>query len=176
MSDKGSKETAGGKVDRSKVKVGDVKTRFGAIAGRPTRLTREDAIDAAEAFIEKVEPRYLIWAENDLNKLATHVDKIIKNRRMPEADFDNAYEKSNHLRDLGDTFDYPVVTRVADSMCELLARLHHAGLYNQEALDTHMAALRLVCTPKFKGVQPSAVKELLDSLRKLVGRYPSADQ
>jgi len=159
---------------QGKVQIVQVQTRFGKMAGKPGRMTRNEAIGAADAYIEQIEPRYLIWAENDLKELIEITDQVFKESRLGEH-FHGAYRKANHLRDLGDTFDYPVITRVADSMCELLMRLHDAGVYNREALETHMAALRLVCTARFKGVQPGSVKELLDSLHKLVNRYDNPD-
>lgn len=171
MSDEnGSKPAQNGEV-----KIMHVQTRFAALASRPNGMSRDEALDRADTFIENIEPKYLEWVERDLAKLTEVVDLIHKAKSMSKEDYQSAYRKSNHIRDLGGTFSYDLITVVADSMSELLFRLGEAERYDQAALVAHMNALRLVCSSQFKGVKPDAVGDLIGSLQKLVAKYSDPD-
>lgn len=171
MSDEnGSKPAQNGEV-----KIMHVPTRFAALASRPNGMSRDEALDRADTFIENIEPKYLEWVERDLAKLTEVVDFIHKAKSMSKEDYQSAYRKSNHIRDLGGTFSYDLITVVADSMSELLFRLGEAERYDQAALVAHMNALCLVCSSQFKGVKPDAVGDLIGSLQKLVAKYSDPD-
>ena len=171
MSDEnGSKPAQNGEV-----KIMHVQTRFAALASRPNGMSRDEALDRADTFIENIEPKYLEWVERDLAKLTEVVDLIHKAKSMSKEDYQSAYRKSNHIRDLGGTFSYDLITVVADSMSELLFRLGEAERYDQAALVAHMDAFRLVCSSQFKGVKPDAVGDLIGSLQKLVAKYSDPD-
>ncbi|MFN3400330.1 MAG: hypothetical protein ACK4Z4_08335, partial [Ferrovibrio sp.] len=90
---------------------------------------------------------------------------------IPEA-LQAAYAIAMQLRDLGSTFQAPLVTEAADSMCELLYRLHAAGLYNAQAIATHQAVLRLVCAADQSHGAPDEIMEMLAGLKKIVAKFP----
>jgi hypothetical protein len=57
-------------------------------------------------------------------------------------------------------------------MCELLYRLHAAGLYNAQAIATHQSVLRLVCAADQGHASPDGMMEMLAGLKKIVAKFP----
>lgn len=157
------------------VKVIHVQTRFTTMANRKGGMSREDAMQRAETFVETVEQKYPEWVDKDLTTLMGIIAQIKKEGGFTPESYDAAYRGACRVRDLGGTFGYDLTTKVGDSLCELIFRLAEGDLYSEEALDTHMNALRLVCTPQFRGVPISSLKDLTDSLAKLVNNYPDPD-
>jgi len=152
------------------VQIMKVKSRFAMLAKREGGKTAAAALKAADAFLENERGRYQSWLLEALRALDKTLDDLPGT--IPEA-LQLAYRQAAEIRDLGGTFGAPQVTAVADSLCELLYRLHSAGLYNSEAITMHLSALRLVCTAEAIGDDSGP---LLAGLRKMVARYPQAQK
>lgn len=157
------------------VKVMHVQTRFTTMATRKGGMTRQEAMNRADTFVEKIEEKYPDWVNKDMVELVKIITEIKKHGGFTQETYDSAYRGACRVRDLGGTFGFDLTTKVGDSLCELIFRLAEGKLYSQEALDTHMNALRLVCTPQFRGVPVSSLSELTDSLARLVNNYPDPD-
>jgi hypothetical protein len=161
--------------DKTEVKVMHVQTRFTTMATRTGGMARKEAMDRADTFVEKIAEKYPDWVDKDMKVLVEIIARIKSEGGFTQETYDDAYRGSCRVRDLGGTFGYELTTKVGDSLCELIFRLAEGKLYSQEALDTHMNALRLVCTPQFRGVPVSSLTDLTDSLAKLVNNYPDPD-
>jgi hypothetical protein len=162
-------------VDKPEVKIMHVQTRFTTLANRKGGMTREAAMERAETFVENIGEKYPDWVDKDMKTLIEIIAGIKAKGGFDKESYDAAYRGACRVRDLGGTFGYELTTRVGDSLCELIFRLAEGSLYSQEALDTHMNALKLVCTPQFRGVPAASLKDLTDSLGKLVNNYPDPD-
>lgn len=153
----------------------NVVTRFSAMANRPGGMPRDDALSRAETFIANIEVRYPEWVKSDMTKLVAQVEQIHVDEAFTDETHEAIYRQAGRIRDLGGTFGYDLTTRVGDSLCELIHRLAEGDHYSREALDAHIEALKIVCTPDFKGVPVTGAKELTDSLEQLVNRFPDPD-
>jgi hypothetical protein len=148
-------------------------SRFAVMARRPGGVSRDQALARAEATIDKQKDNYLEWVVRDLNTLESYVNAIHDHEGARDEDMEAAYSKTAQIRDLGATFGFPLTTEVADSLCELLHRMRHARMYRRGAVQTHLEALKLVCTEAFKGKQPNDEKPLLDGLGRVLAKYPA---
>lgn len=150
-----------------------VRSRFCRMALRQGGIAAEDAIAAAEDFIEAERSRYFEWVEKDMNLLDQHIDALhaASEDELAPA-FDMAYYKAAQIRDLGGTFDCHIITEIADNLCELLDRLRSAGRRGREAIDTHRAALRMVSTRDFADQPEATGAVLLQGLDQVLGKYP----
>lgn len=153
----------------AEVQILKIKSRFAMLAlsegGKPAAV----ALKAAEAFLQGERSRYHTWVSDALRQLDHILDELPGS--IPEA-LQTAYELVLQVRDLGGTFGAPLVTEAADSMCELLYRLHAAGLYNAQAIATHQSVLRLVCTADRGNASPEGMAEMLAGLKKIVAKFP----
>jgi hypothetical protein len=174
--DKTPKEAASDKPAAApEVKIIHVQTRFTTMANRKGGLSRDEAMERADNFIGNIEKKYPDWVDKDMKDLVEIIAGIKKDGGFNDETYQASYRGACRVRDLGGTFGYELTTKVGDSLCELIFRLAEGKLYSEEALDTHMNALRLVCTPQFRGVPVASLNDLMDSLAKLVNNYPDPD-
>lgn len=153
---------------QTEVQVLQVKSRFAMLAKREGgKKSAAALLQAADAFLRDEKDRYQSWLADALRRLDHTLDELPGT--IPDA-LQLAYRQAAEIRDLGGTFGAPQVTAVADSLCELLYRLHSAGLYNAQAIAMHLSALRLVCAADTAGDKASAA--LLAGLRQMVAKYP----
>ncbi|MEK9971067.1 MAG: hypothetical protein VW600_18175 [Ferrovibrio sp.] len=160
---------ADGKRPPSEVQILKIKSRFSMLALQPGGKSAATLIGAADAFLRSERGRYLEWVNDALHQLDVTLDELPGT--IPEA-LQQAYQQAMQIRDLGSTFGAPLVTEVADSLCELLYRLHSSGLYSAEAIATHQSVLRLVCAAGQKQGASTGLAELLAGLKKIVAKFP----
>lgn len=153
--------------DATEVQVLQVKSRFAMLAKREGGKSAAGLLQAADAFLRDEQDRYRSWLADALRQLDHTLDELPGT--IPDA-LQLAYRRAAEIRDLGGTFGAPQVTAVADSLCELLYRLHSAGLYNAQAIAMHLSALRLVCAADTASDATNGA--LLAGLRQMVAKYP----
>lgn len=153
----------------SDVQILQIKSRFAMLALREGGKPAAAALKAADAFLQGERSRYHGWVSDALQQLGQILDDLPGS--IPEA-LQTAYGLAMQVRDLGGTFNAPLVTEAADNMCELLYRLHSAGLYNAQAIATHQSVLRLVCAADQGHATPDGMMEMLVGLKKIVAKFP----
>lgn len=153
----------------TEVQILRIKSRFAMLALREGGKPTAAALKAADAFLQDERSRYQGWVSDALQQLDRILDELPGS--IPDA-LQAAYELAMQIRDLGGTFHAPLVTEAADSLCELLYRLHAAGLYNAQAIATHQSVLRLVCAADQGRARPDGMLEMLTGLKKVVAKFP----
>lgn len=153
----------------TEVQILQIKSRFAMLALRDGGRPAAAALHAADAFLQGERTRYHGWVSDALRQLDHILDELPGS--IPEA-LQSAYRLAMQIRDLGGTFNAPLVTEAADSMCELLYRLHAAGLYNAQAIATHQSVLRLICAADQGQAAADGLKEMLAGLRKVAAKFP----
>lgn len=153
----------------------DGATRFHRMAKRAGGISRDEAIKRSNAFLETAKSKYHEWVAEDVLRLETAL-AALRGQTEPDPEaLENAYHRTRVIRDLGDTMGYPLVTVVADSLCELLYRFKNANVYSERSVDTHFWSLQLVSTPAYKGEAKEATDNLLSGLRRVVDTFPPVD-
>lgn len=153
------------------VKVLVVKSRFARLAGQGGNKSAAALIAAADGFIAAERGRYLARLSGDLAELDGLLAALAEaGGRDTEATL-AAYRRASQIRDLGSTFGFPLVTRVADSLCELLHRLRLAGLAGSAAIAAHQSALRLIAAAG--DGQTDGAEDMLAGLSRVVEKYPA---
>jgi hypothetical protein len=153
----------------TEVQILRIKSRFAMLALREGGKPAAVALKAADAFLQGERNRYHGWVSDALQRLDRILDELPGS--IPEA-LHSAYGLAMQVRDLGGTFNAPLVTEAADSMCELLYRLHAAGLYNAQAIATHQSVLRLICAADQGRGTPDGMLEMLAGLKKIAAKFP----
>lgn len=159
--------------DQSSIQVIQVQSRFSRLARRGGGIAATEAIAAAEAFVETERSRYYEWVTKDLLDLDLMLGVLFENDERASERYEAAYYKTAQIRDLGGTFGHQIITDVAHCFCELLYRLKMAGTYNQEAIETHRAALKLVCGLDFASMPEATGPMLLQGLNQVVEKFPA---
>ena len=153
----------------------DGATRFHRLAKRAGGISRDEAIKRSDTFLETAKSKYHEWVAEDVQRLEKAL-AALRGQTVPDPEaLENAYHRTRVIRDLGDTMGYPLITVVADSLCELLHRFKNANVYSEPAVDTHFWSLMLVSAPTYKGGEKEETDNLLSGLRRVVDTFPPAE-
>jgi hypothetical protein len=115
------------------------------------------AIAKAEAALKSLSGNFAEWLADEVAKLEAARQRVKTEGLTPEAT-ENLYLRAHDLKGLGATYEYPIVTRIAGSLCKLIdepAKRADAPLY---LVDAHIDAIR------------AAVKDGIQSDEHPVGR------
>ena len=149
------------------VRIFSVETRFQELARRPGGVPREKAIEQAQAKIDDAKPGFDNWLDPTVESLV----EVIKQAQAGTAPADwleTANRHSRHLRDVGTTMDFELLTYIANSLCEVLDAIAAGSKCDMNSIQCHIDALVLSRQRRYRGVKPEQVPELTSGLRRVV--------
>ena len=77
------------------------------------------AIAKAEAALKSLSGNFAEWLADEVAKLEAARQRVRAEGLTPEA-AENLYLRAHDLKGLGATYEYPLVTRIAGSLCKLI--------------------------------------------------------
>lgn len=80
------------------------------------------------------------------------------------------FRESHDLRGLGGTFDFPLITHIGSSLCDLILRLDTVTALHLEAVELHISAMKLVIAERMTGDGGQQGQELTASIEAMVGK------
>ena len=87
---------------------------------RPSRVSREQLIARAETALEDMREEFVDWIEEEIDDLTTALAEWCKTPTDPAA-VSELFRRSHDLKGQATTLGYPIVGRIAASLCELLS-------------------------------------------------------
>jgi hypothetical protein len=99
------------------------------------------AIAKAEAALKSLSGNFAEWLADEVAKLEAARQRIKTEGLTPEAG-ENLYLRAHDLKGLGATYEYPLVTRIAGSLCKLIddpSKRAQAPLF---LVDAHIDAIK----------------------------------
>ena len=78
-----------------------------------------DAIARAEAALKSLSGQFAQWLQDELDKLDAARSEVHTRGMTPET-AEGLYMRAHDLKGLGATYEYPLVTRIAASLCKLI--------------------------------------------------------
>jgi hypothetical protein len=99
------------------------------------------AIAKAEAALKSLSGNFAEWLADEVAKLEAARQRVKTDGLTPEAS-ENLYLRAHDLKGLGATYEYPLVTRIAGSLCKLIddpAKRAEAPLF---LVDAHIDAIK----------------------------------
>ena len=101
------------------------------------------AIAKAEAALQAMSAQFGQWLNDELVKLdAAHA--AVRAQGMTGETGDNLYCRAHDLKGLGATYQYPLVTRLAGSLCKLLDDASKRAAAPMVLVDAHVDAIKAV--------------------------------
>jgi len=119
----------------------------GDIGYNPLKETLSRAEEAATAL----RANYTEWARIDLDNSQARLDAAKRGVEGRREQLDLLYAAMHNIKGQGTSFGYPLVTRISQSLCRLIAPgrvLEELGLKIAQA---HLGALKLVLEQKIAG-------------------------
>lgn len=142
-------------------------TRFERMARRPGGIDREQALQRAQVEVEEMKADFDVWIDDEFTKLNAALSQVAENP-ADKAALERANVCCAHLRDVGSTMGYDLVTFIARTLCEILDAYIAGAPYDQEVIDCHSNAFLLARMDEYRHLRPDQVPDLTNGLLRVV--------
>jgi hypothetical protein len=144
-----------------------VETRFQRLARQPGGVSREQAIESAQAQLDTLKPGFEDWLDRKLQELFIVVERALAGESEPDW-IDVANHHCRQLRDVGATMGFELVTFIANAMCDIFDAISAGAPCNKDSIACHMHALKLARQEGYRHLKPEQLPELSGGLRRVV--------
>ena len=125
-----------------------------------------DAIARAESALKGMSGNFQSWITEDVDKLdaARHAARAAA---YSDASTEALFARAHDLKGLGTTYDYPLATAIAGSLCRLLetSEARATARTVPALLDAHVDAVRAIVRDRAQAADHPMGKLLADELR-----------
>ena len=135
-----------------KLKIGG---RFGGID--PT------AIAKAEAALKSLSSNFAEWLRDEITKLDT-ARQLIRTDGWNTATAENLYLRAHDLKGLGSTYEFPLITRIAGSLCKMIDDGETRLNAPMHIIDGHIDAIKACVRDGIKDASNPVGKMLAEEL------------
>lgn len=142
-------------------------THFEKLARRKGGPPREQALAHAQVKVDELKSEFTIWMDRELQEIRTALSKV-ENDSTDTLSLECANRSCSHLRDVGATIGYELVTFIARNLCEILDAIKAGVAFDKDTIDCHIKALFLAKTDAYRHLRPEQVPEMASGLRRVV--------
>jgi chemotaxis protein histidine kinase CheA len=100
-----------------------------------------DAVAKAEAALKALSANFAQWLADEIARLEAARLTLRQNGPTPQA-MEALYLRAHDLKGLGATYEYPLVGRIAGSLCRLLDDPIKREVPSMSLIDAHIDAIR----------------------------------
>ncbi len=162
MSEQNSGQTVQGGTPRLKLGGGG---RLGALD--PAAIAR------AEAALKSLSGNFAQWLRDEIAKLENAREGVRVDGQTPEAML-ALYMRAHDLKGLGTTYGYPLITRIAASLCLLTDDAGKRARAALELIDAHLDAIRAAVRDEMTTADHPVGKTLVEGLEARVAAAMAA--
>ena len=120
------------------------------------------AIKRAEAAMETLKVEFNDWLAVDVARLGECRDRFAADPCA--ATREDLFRAAHDLKGQADTFEYPMIARMAGSLTKLIDATNAASVLPLGLVDAHVAAIRVVFRDKIKTANDRTATVLVDEL------------
>ncbi|CAN5312958.1 hypothetical protein BH09PSE1_BH09PSE1_00730 [soil metagenome] len=131
-----------------------------------------NAIAKAEAALKAMSSQFGQWLQDEITKLDA-AQAGIRAKGLNAETAEELYFRAHDLKGLGATYQYPLVTRLAGSLCKLLDEPGKRAEAPQMLLDAHIDAIRAVVRDGIQTDEHPTGRILAETLESKVTAYRS---
>ncbi|CAN5190871.1 hypothetical protein BH10PSE1_BH10PSE1_04520 [soil metagenome] len=131
-----------------------------------------NAIAKAEAALKAMSSQFGQWLQDEITKLDA-AQAGIRARGLNAETAEELYFRAHDLKGLGATYQYPLVTRLAGSLCKLLDEPGKRAEAPLNLLDAHIDAIRAVVRDAIQTDDHPTGRVLAETLESKVAAYRS---
>jgi hypothetical protein len=156
--------------DENEARIFPVETRFQELARRPGGVPRDEAIERAQTLIEERRPSFYEWLDRELATLAEACRKAAAGELKAAAWAEDAAIRTRHIRDVGTTMGFDLLTFVANNLSEMLEGVAAGAEYRADLVECHLEAMLLAKQDRYRNMRPEQLPELSGGLRQVLER------
>jgi chemotaxis protein histidine kinase CheA len=120
------------------------------VGGRLGALDAQ-AIAKAEAALADLSNHFEDWLMDEIKKLED-VQALIKQEGLNPVNADQLFYRAHDLKGLGTTYGFPLITRVAGSLCKMLDEEEKRQIAPWKLVEAHLDAIRAIVRGQIKSV------------------------
>lgn len=129
-----------------------------------------DAIAKAEEALKAMSAQFGQWLNDEIVKL-DKAQADIREQGYTPATAEALYFRAHDLKGLGTTYEYPLVTRIAGSLCKMLDDADRRMAAPIAILDAHIDAIRAVVRDQIKTDEHPTGRALAETLEARVADH-----
>ena len=100
-----------------------------------------DAVAKAEAALRGLSSQFSEWLADEVCKLET-AREAVRGQGASDTTLNKLYTHAHDLKGLGATYEFPIITRIAGSLCKLLGEGDERLRAPQALIDAHVDTIR----------------------------------
>jgi chemotaxis protein histidine kinase CheA len=127
------------------------------------------AVRRAELAVEELKGEFANWMVEDVNRLADARNALDKNRGAET--MGALYRAAHDLKGQGQTFDYPLVARMAASLCKLTDVEGAGDNIPMTLIDAHVDAIKVIVRQNIKDTANMTATVLARELERRVAEF-----
>ena len=125
------------------------------------------AIAKAEAALKSLSGNFAQWLQDEITKLETARETVRTEGATPQT-LETVYMRAHDLKGLGTTYGYPLITRIAASLCKLTDDAEKRSRAPMQLIDSHIEAIRAAVRDEIKTDEHPVGLQLVQELEKRV--------
>ncbi len=126
-----------------------------------------DAIARAEEALQAMSAQFDTWLQDEMAKLEA-ARAAIEAEGYTASTAEGLYFRAHDLKGLGSTYQYPLVTRLAASLCRMLDRPEQRMAAPMPLVDAHVEAIRSVVRDKIRTDEHPVGRALAEDLEQRI--------
>ena len=130
----------------------------------------ETIVREAEEALEDLHESYLTWVRQDLDQLDRMLKQALAEPETAPAKLKSIYQTSHDIKGQGATFEFPLLTHIASSLCTLLADGGKSDQVMLALARIHIDALNVVLKENIRGMGGVQGKQMVEMLRTAVDK------
>lgn len=150
-----------------------VDTHFQQMARRAGGVPRAQALESAQAAINTIKLNFGDWLDREVKSLTAEISKG-KSAKSDDLSWAAAAGiHSRHMRDVGTTMGFELVTFIANNLSRMFevivagGKLQHAAI-DYEVIDCHIDALLLAKQEQYRHLRPEQLPDLSSGLKRVL--------
>ena len=132
-----------------------------------------DAIAKAEAALKSLSGQFAQWLDDEIKKLDAARAAVQANGYTPETS-ESLYLRAHDLKGLGSTYEFPLITRIAASLCRLTDSPERRAQASLFLIDSHIDAIKACVRDNIRDDSHPAGRALAEELERRVAESQSA--
>ena len=128
------------------------------------------AVAKAEAALKNLSGQFSQWLNDEVGKLEA-ARTVIKTQDMSVAAANQLYVHSHDLKGLGTTYEFPLITRLAGSLCKLMDEPGMRTTAPMFLIDGHIDAIKAAVRDNIRDTDHPVGKILAEELEGSGKRY-----
>jgi chemotaxis protein histidine kinase CheA len=129
-----------------------------------------DPVASAEAALAELAGEFAVWMEHECGRLDA-ARTAIRAAGINDASRDTLFRAAHDIKGQAETFGFPLVAPVADSLCRLIEHTPDMSRIPLALVDQHVDAIRAITHKNARGNSDKTAAHLAERLRQVTEEF-----